>query len=264
LNLNQEINLFGSCTKIYTTEVVTYPVIQDEPTHLEKDYGWKKNLKVGIAATVGLAILAGIAVATVGIGLAAIALAGAAVGTAAVTVGATYSDIKSGNSRSLGEFAGQLTMGAAIGFTTGASIYGLVTAIPAASAAIGVETSLLTGSTSTLTAVTIPKLVTAGGYVVAGGMGAVAVNESFAVGSGTNVLVETVFDGDVQAYETTTMCIEMLGMMYVQCGMDNAALGMDESKDKGGGKGFIWRGRVVVKLISIMKYLEVEQIGMNI
>ena len=206
LNLNYEINLFGSCTNIHTTETVFYPVIQDEPTRLkvEKDNGWIGNL-----------------------------IAGAAVGTAAVTAGATYSDIKSGSSRSFGDFAFQLTMGAAVGFMTGASVYGIVAALPAASAAAGVEASLIAGNTSALTAVAVPGIVTAGGYAVAAGIGVVALNESYAIGSGTNLLLETAFDGDVQAYETTSMMIDLLGMGIVQCGRDNAALGQSRSNKKG-------------------------------
>ena len=67
--------------------------------------------------------------------------------------------------------------------------------------------------------------MTAGGYAVAAGTGAVALNESYAIGSGTNVLLETAFNGDIQAYETTSMMIDLLGMGIVQCGIDNAALG---------------------------------------
>ena len=227
LNLNYEINLFGSCTNIHTTETVFYPVIQDEPTRLkvEKDNGWIGNLIAGVAIT---ALFAGLAIATVATGgaaLAAVAFAGAAVGTAAVTAGATYSDIKSGSSRSFGDFAFQLTMGAAVGFMTGASVYGIVAALPAASAAAGVEASLIAGNTSVFTAVAVPGIVTAGGYAVAAGTGAVALNESYAIGSGTNVLLETAFNGDIQAYETTSMMIDLLGMGIVQCGTDNVALG---------------------------------------
>lgn len=232
LNLNYEINLFGSCTNIHTTETVFYPVIQDEPTRLkvEKDNGWIGNLIAGVAIT---ALFAGLAIATVATGgaaLAAVAFAGAAVGTAAVTAGATYSDIKSGSSRSFGDFAFQLTMGAAVGFMTGASVYGIVAALPAASAAAGVEASLIAGSTSAFTAVAVPGIVTAGGYAVAAGTGVVALNESYAIGSGTNVLLETAFNGDIQAYETTSMMIDLLGMGIVQCGIDNAALGQSNNK----------------------------------
>ena len=232
LNLNYEINLFGSCTNIHTTETVFYPVIQDEPTRLkvEKDNGWIGNLIAGVAITTLFAGLAIATVATGGAALAAVAFAGATVGTAAVTAGATYSDIKSGSSRSFGDFAFQLTMGAAVGFMTGASVYGIVAALPAASAAAGVEASLIAGNTSAFTAVAVPGIVTAGGYAVAAGTGVVALNESYAIGSGTNVLLETAFNGDIQAYETTSMMIDLLGMGIVQCGTDNAALGQSNNK----------------------------------
>ena len=72
--------------------------------------------------------------------------------------------------------------------------------------------------------------MTSGGYAVAAGTGVVALNESYAIGSGTNVLLETAFNGDIQAYETTSMMIDLLGMGIVQCGIDNAALGQSNNK----------------------------------
>ena len=232
LNLNHEINLFGSCTNVYTTEVLCYPSIQDEPTQLkvEKDDGWMWNLATGVLVT---AVFAGLAVCTGG--AAAVILAGAALGSAAVTAGATYSDIKSGHSRSIGEFAFQLANGAAIGATSAALVGEIVMTLPAASVAAGVEASLIAGNTSVFTAVTVPQLATVGGSGVAAANVMIGLNEAFAIGSGTNVMLETVFDGDVEAYDTAAMMISMLGFAIIQYGISNVALAPNKNKSSKNG-----------------------------
>lgn len=232
LNLNHEINLFGSCTNVYTTEVLCYPSIQDEPTQLkvEKDDGWGVNLVIGVLVT---AVFAGLAVCTGG--AAAVILAGAALGSAAVTAGATYSDIKSGHSRSIDEFALQLVTGAAIGATSAALVGEIVMILPAASAAAGVEASLIAGNTSVFTAVTVPQLATVGGSGVAAANVMIGLNEAFAIGSGTNVMLETVFDGDVAAYNTAAMMMSMLGVGIIQYGISNIALAPNKNKSSKNG-----------------------------
>ena len=232
LNLNHEINLFGSCTNVYTTEVLCYPSIQDEPTQLkvEKDDGWGVNLVTGVLVT---AVFAGLAVCTGG--AAAVILAGAALGSAAVTAGATYSDIKSGHSRSIDEFVFQLANGAAIGATSAALVGEIVMTLPAASVAAGVEASLIAGNTSVFTAVTVPQLATVGGSGVAAANVMIGLNEAFAIGSGTNVMLETVFDGDVAAYDTAAMMMSMLGVGIIQYGISNIALAPNKNKSSKNG-----------------------------
>ena len=121
LSLNNEINLFGRCTIVRTTEVITYPPIDDDPVQLEKDNGWIGNLSCGV--------------------LASVALAGIAVGIA-------------------------VTGGAA-----------------------GIEASLLLGETTTFTAATVPQLATAAGYTAIAAAGASALNQTYELGSGTNLLL---------------------------------------------------------------------------
>ena len=143
-----------------------------------------------------------------------------------MTAGATYSDIKSGHSRSIDEFVFQLANGAAIGATSAALVGEIVMILPAASAAAGVEASMIAG---------ISELVTVGGSGVAAANVMFGLNEAFAVGSGTNVMLETVFDGDVEAYDTAAMMISMLGFAIIQYGISNIALAPNKNKSSKNG-----------------------------
>lgn len=228
LNINGEVNLFGSCTNLTGTETETYGMIQEEPEE-EEEGSWWGNLLTGIAVT---AVFAGLAIATVATGgaaLAAVALAGAAVGTGVVTAGASISDAQSGHTRTLGEFGGQLLGGAAVGAAAGASVYGLWAAIPAASEAIGLQAGMMTG-VNTFTACTVPKIAAYGGYTLMGTNALIGLNEANQIGTGRNVMVDTFFDGNEQAYEDFVIANSMLSMGYVEMARTNPGLGEKASR----------------------------------
>lgn len=227
LNINNEINLFGSYTNLAGTNFDTYGMINDNPVVMpeEKEEGsWWGNLLTGVAVT---AVLAGLAIATVATGgaaLVAVGLAGAAVGTGVITAGVSISDAKSGHARTWGEFVGALVLGGIVGATTGAMLYGLWAAIPAASAAIGLQAGMLTG-VNTFTAVTLPKIAAASGYALMGSNAMIGLNEINQIGTGRNVMVDTFFDGNNQAYDDFVIANSMLSMGYVELARSNPALG---------------------------------------
>lgn len=227
LNINNEINLFGSYTNLVGTNFDTYGMINDNPVVMpeEKEEGsWWGNLLTGVAVT---AVLAGLAIATVATGgaaLVAVGLAGAAVGTGVITAGVSISDAKSGHARTWGEFVGALVLGGIAGASTGAMLYGLWAAIPAASAAIGLQAGMLTG-VNTFTAVTLPKIAAAGGYALMGSNAMIGLNEINQIGTGRNVMVDTFFDGNNQAYDDFVIANSMLSMGYVELARSNPALG---------------------------------------
>lgn len=49
-------------------------------------------------------------------------------------------------------------------------------------------------------------------------------NEISSIGSGQNWLLEEVFEGNEEAYTTTSMLLDIFSMSYMQVGMDNIAL----------------------------------------
>lgn len=240
IELNQEVNLFGSSlTNLTGTTMESFPPVKDatgpkvaqqEKQEEEEEGSWWGNLIGGIAVTAAIAGLAVLTVATCGVGLAAVALAGAAVGTGVVTAGVAYTDAKSGHARTASQFAGNLAGGAMIGATSAAAIYGMWTVLPAASQAAGVQASMWMGTTSSFTVSTVPTLATYGGYGVMAANGAFALNEINTIGTGQNVMADYVFDGDVQAYETTQMISGMALMGYTEVGIRNAALGTNGGK----------------------------------
>lgn len=228
LEINQEINLFGSHVNLVGTTFDTYPPIQDALVEkkIEKEEGsWLGNLLTGIVVTAAFAGLAIATVATGGAALAAVALAGAAVGTGVVTAAVSYSDAKSGHARTWTQFLGNLAMGGAIGATTAASIYGLWTVLPAASQAAGLQVSLWTGTTSSMTVSTIPTIATYGGYGLMGANGAFALNEIASIGTGQNWMLDHVFGGNQEAYDGAALITGMCTMGYMEVGANNAALG---------------------------------------
>ena len=235
LEINQEINLFGSHVNLVGTTFDTYPPIQDAPVEkkIEKEEGsWLGNLVTGIVVTAAFAGLAIATVATGGAALAAVALAGAAVGTGVVTGAVAYADAKSGHARTWTQFLGNLAMGGAIGATTAASIYGLWTVLPAASQAAGLQVSLWTETTSSMTVSTIPAIATYGGYGLMGANGAFALNEITSIGTGQNWMLDHVFGGNQEAYDGAYCVSMMITQGYMQVGADNYGLERNNSGEK--------------------------------
>lgn len=133
-----ELNMFGSYTRIRTTHKESYPVIDDEPTELAVKNNVIGQLITGLAIA---AVLAGVAIAVVVTGDAALAplacaLGGAAIGVGAVAIGTAINDSETGYNRSWREYWGGLITGGCIGFMAGASVYGIIAAVPAAAGVI--------------------------------------------------------------------------------------------------------------------------------
>lgn len=99
-----ELNMFGSCTRIRTTQREFYPQIQDEPTELKVENHIAAQLITGLVVAAALAAVAVAVVVTGGAALAplACALGGAAIGAGAVAIGTAISDSETGYNRSWG------------------------------------------------------------------------------------------------------------------------------------------------------------------
>lgn len=96
--------MFGSCTRIRTTQREFYPQIQDEPTELKVENHIAAQLITGLVVAAALAAVAVAVVVTGGAALAplACALGGAAIGAGAVAIGTAISDSETGYNRSWG------------------------------------------------------------------------------------------------------------------------------------------------------------------
>ncbi len=221
-----ELNMFGSCTRIRTTHKESYPVIHDEPTELAIKNNVIGQLITGLAIA---AVLAGVAIAVVVTGGAALAplacaLGGAAIGVGAVAIGTAINDSETGYNRSWGEYWGGLITGGCVGFMAGASVYGIIAAVPAAATAAGVQASMMLG-TSTFTAIVVPNIMTIGGYSLAAASGLYAANDIYSNSRGYNIVLDKIFDNNVEAYETAGMVLDMFGEAYTSLGESNQALG---------------------------------------
>ena len=195
-----EMNLFGSTyTSLELSEIKSYPKIQDDLIASPPDP--TKGLIAGLAVA---AVFAGLAIATVATGgaaLAAVALAGAAVGTTAATVGMYQSDKETGYGRSVGGYAEGLAGGAAVGALSGAFLYCTVVAAPSVGAIAGMGAWNYLG-VSSFTQNVVPAIVTNGVYGLTVTTGVYTVNDIYASNSGYNVVLDKVFQNDVDAYET--------------------------------------------------------------
>ena len=223
LHMNNEINIFGMYTSIKTTQFVTYPMIQYAIKAVEKkveneDAFWR-NLAIGAIATVALAAAAVAVVCTGGAALAAFALAGAAVGTGLVTAGASISDYKNGSARSTGDFLVQMVTGGAIGAFVGATIYMVAPVLPQVSSMMSTGICAEFGISSVAAGTALTYGIMGGGYLSLAGSTAFAADQAFALGSGESVLLNTVFDGNQNAYDTAFMVCDTLTMGYLDMSM---------------------------------------------
>lgn len=108
-----ELNMFGSCTRISTTQWESYPEIEDEPSVLHAGDSIKEKLHTGLAEATALA---GVAVA------------------ARVTERAALEPYVC----ALGGVASLMTAGGT-GYMAGAAVYGITAAVPAASLLAGTK-----------------------------------------------------------------------------------------------------------------------------
>lgn len=243
LHMNNEINIFGMYTSIKTTQFVTYPMIQDAIKAVEKkveneDAFWR-NLAIGAIATVALAAAAVAVVCTGGAALAAFALAGAAVGTGLVTAGASIADYKSGSARSTGDFLVQMVTGGAIGAVAGAAIYMIAPVLPGASSMMSAGICAEFGISSAAAGTALTYGIMGGGYLSLAGSTAFAADQAFALGSGESILLDTVFRGNQDAYDTALVICDTLTAGYLDMSMqyrmtsgNQTANGADDTTDE--------------------------------
>ena len=120
-------------------------------------------------------------------------------------------------------------MGIIGGASTGAAVFGLWTAIPAASQAIGLQFDMSFG-VSTFSATTVPTIATAAGYGLVGTNILFGLNEVNQIGTGQNVVADIIFDGDLEKYDDAVLISSILSMGYIEIACSNAGLGSREKK----------------------------------
>lgn len=220
-----ELNMFGSCTRIRTSQREAYPAIDDAPTELkvESKSNFLSTLAYGIIgaavsaclAAVAISIVASATVLTGGAALAACAFLGASLTTFAFTAGMVENDLRTGNNKSPVEFMAELMENAIIGYGAGATVYGVIAAAPVLAVGGSTEAVMYLGN-SNLTEKVIPNTIKLGGSAIAAAEAAFSVNDAYARGSGYNLLLEAAYDGDIEAYEATEFCMDVLALGYVQ------------------------------------------------
>lgn len=220
-----ELNMFGSCTKIRTSQIEVYPAIDDAPTELEmvSKSNFLSTLAYGLIgaavsacfAAVAISIVASATILTGGAALAACAFLGASLATLVATTGMVESDLRTGNNRNPVEFTAGLMGAALIGFGAGATVYGIIAAAPALAAGASTEIAMYLGK-SNFTEKVVPNIVKASGGAIAAAETVFSVNDAYACGSGYNPLLDVAFDNDIEAYETAEFCIDTLALGYVQ------------------------------------------------
>lgn len=159
-----------------------------------------------------------------------VCLIGATIGAATVTTAVAISDYNK-QPRTFGEFLGQLAFGITAGAAAGAAVYALWTAAPIAAQALGIQSSMWLGTSSSLTYTIIPNIVKIGGYGAAVAQGIYSVNEIYSIGSGNNILLDKVFGGDQAKYDSSVMLLELLSMGFGQLAVDNAGLAEESSNN---------------------------------
>lgn len=180
-----ELNMFGSCTRIRTTQWESYPEIADEPAVLQAGDCIKEKLHTGLAES---AALAGVAAA------------------ARVTERAALEPYVC----ALGGVASLMT-GGGTGYMAGAAVYGIRAAVPAASLLAGTKAGRMPG-TPRVTAAVAPD-------IAAGGM----LNNICSDSSGYKTLLDKLFNKDTDASETVGMALATFVEDYpglAESGMD--------------------------------------------
>ena len=111
------------------------------------------------------------------------------------------------------------------------AVTAIVATAGAAGAAVGVAAGMYLG-VSSATAVTISTVATAGGYALAGAIGATALSDAGEELTGTNVIRDKLMGGNQDLYNTVEAGLYTVGMGYTSIGADNYGLsgGINGSK----------------------------------
>jgi len=228
LNLNNEFNLFGKKTYFIASSFEACSVIDDaleekeivKEEVVEEKKSLLRNFAIGLLATVALAALACSAVVTGG---ATLVIAGAAIGAGVFTVAATVSDYKNGSTRSLLEFVGGLVMSSCIGALAGATIYGLWTSVGILATPEAVQLLAIFKSPLLINTV-IPGLLKLGGMALLTGQGIFGLNQIVGLGTGQDFLLDKIFGGNRENYDSASMILMLLSMGYMNVASNIAAV----------------------------------------
>ncbi|MDE6056348.1 MAG: hypothetical protein K2G55_21895, partial [Lachnospiraceae bacterium] len=181
-------------------------------TMLKVENGIKEKLLTGSAAS---AALAGAAVAVTGaeaLAPLACALGGIAIGIGAAAVGMAVSDSQTGYNGRWEEYLENLMTGGGAGYMAGASVYGLIAALPAVLTIAGTQAGMMPGN-SNFTADVVPDITVAAGY------GSAITSRVCAV------ILDKLFNNNVDAYQTAGMVLDMSAKAYTNFGESNPVLG---------------------------------------
>ncbi len=110
------------------------------------------------------------------------------------------------------------------------AVTAIVATAGAAGAAVGVAAGMYLG-VSSATAVTISTVATAGGYALAGAIGATALSDAGEELTGTNVIRDKLMGGNQDLYNTVEAGLYTVGMGYVNLGADNYGLSSGRKND---------------------------------
>jgi len=103
------------------------------------------------------------------------------------------------------------------------AVTAIVATAGAAGAAVGVAAGMYLG-VSSATAVTISTVATAGGYALAGAIGATALSDAGEELTGTNVIRDKLMGGNQDLYNTVEAGLYTVGMGYTNLGASNSGL----------------------------------------
>ena len=115
------------------------------------------------------------------------------------------------------------------------AVTAIVATAGAAGAAVGVAAGMYLG-VSSATAVTISTVATAGGYALAGAIGATALSDAGEELTGTNVIRDKLMGGNQDLYNTVEAGLYTVGMGYTSIGANNQSLTQKTSLAVQGGK----------------------------
>lgn len=220
ININGSVDVFGKSTKIRVREIIGYPIIDDEPKRVANEDDFWANIKIGTIAT---AVLAGAAIVvavtattlTGGAALAVFVLGGAATGTGLLTATTAVTDYNTGCARSTDVFVDQLIKCGVIGAFAGAACYFMPAVAPKVGAMMGDEICTLLGiSTASTGAEVIAGGIAKVGYVAIAGRTAFSVDQVCTMGSGESILLDTLFQGNQNAYDCSYMICETIALGY--------------------------------------------------
>ena len=218
-----EINMFGRCTLIRTTQRDSFPIINDAPIELEVKK--ESNLfNVFINGAIGISI--GIVLGACAVAL--IAAAGAATGGAALpfliaavpfmvastaaictTVGTIENDLHTGYKRNSIEFFNTLMDNTTTAYIAGATIVQALSVAPSIAAYAG-TCAVMECGVSFFTKTVVPAIIKTGIGTLATAKCAFSISDIDANITHYNWLLDKIFDGDTELYEDCESLVDIM------------------------------------------------------